>query len=392
MKDRFPVPLIEDFMDELHASTIFSKLDMQSEFHQLLMAHGEQHKTTFQNHSGHFKYLVMPFGLTDALASFQALMNQVLVAKLLGFDFDIQYKKGSSNMDAYALVSTKDGAELLAWVLNNVALQGLKLQVLSNPALHPHFSVLDNLLYRKQKLVIPNDGQVRLVILQWLHSSHQGGHSGIRASIARIKSMFYWKGLAKDVTKFIQQCETCLRCKYEPRAVAGLLQPLPGNLVRAQARMKRQADKHRSDREFKEGDWVFLKLQPYRQASAQYRASEKLSPRFYGPYQVLHRMGKVAYTLILPSTSQIHPTFHVSLLKPCPDENIPVVALPEEWGSLDDPKEPFKILKRRSIQRHNRAVTEVFIQWKGEAMEEATWELLYKLKLQFPYFDVTAVP
>lgn len=64
-------------MDELHASTIFSKLDMQSEYHQLLMAHGEQHKTTFQNHSGHFKYLVMPFGLTDALASFQALMNQV---------------------------------------------------------------------------------------------------------------------------------------------------------------------------------------------------------------------------------------------------------------------------------------------------------------------------
>lgn len=98
---------------------------------------------------------------------------------------------------------------------------------------------------------------------------------------------------------------------------------------------------------------------------------------------MLHRVGKVAYTLILPSTSRIHPTFHVSLLKPCPDENIPVVALPEEWGSLDDPKEPFKILKRRSIQRHNRAVTEVLIQWKGEAMEEATWELLYKLKLQF---------
>lgn len=160
-----------------------------------------------------------------------------------------------------------------------------------------------------------------------------------------------------------------------------MIQKLQGNLVRAQARMKRQADKHHSDREFKEGDWVFLKLQPYRQASAQYCASEKLSPRFYGPYQVLHRVGKVAYTLILPSTSRIHPTFHVSLLKPCPDENIPVVALPEEWGSLDDPKEPFKILKRRSIQRHNRAVTEVLIQWKGEAMEEATWELLYKFKL-----------
>ena len=65
-------------------------------------------------------------------------------------------------------------------------------------------------------------------------------------------------------------------------------------LVVAQARMKQQSDLHRTKREFHIGDWVYLRLQPYKQQSVAYRASHKLSPRFFGPFKILQRVGPVA--------------------------------------------------------------------------------------------------
>lgn len=87
------------------------------------------------------------------------------------------------------------------------------------------------------------------------------------------------------------------------------------HLDRAKVRRKLQAYRNRIDHQFAVGDSVFLKLQPYVQASVMARANHKLSFKYYGPYTVIERVGEVAYKLDLPSSSKIHPAVHVSLLK-----------------------------------------------------------------------------
>ena len=94
-----------------------------------------------------------------------------------------------------------------------------------------------------------------------------------------------------------------------------MMQHIQHNLARAQQRMQHQADKHRQERSFDVGDWVYVKLQPHIQQSIQHRSNQKLSYKYFEPYLILQTVAKVAYKLQLLATSQIHPVLHVSQLK-----------------------------------------------------------------------------
>ncbi|KAL8151329.1 hypothetical protein V2J09_021137 [Rumex salicifolius] len=275
--------------------------------------------------------------------------------------------KGKENVAADAL-SRVSGSQLLAITMSHAchdlydtiqllwqsdpSLHKIITELATDPSSHPSYSYANSELRYKNKLVVGNDPAIKLKIFQWLHDSSLGGHFGRDATLHRIKSLFFWPRMTVDVQTYVRNCSICQKNKYDLATKPGLLQPstpyeiiygqppplhlpyLPGesssavvdrslrkreelldmlkfHLLRAQNRQKQAADARRSAREFQIGDYVYLKLQPYRQQSLKNRRiPHKLSPRFYGPFRVSDRVGTVAYKLELPVSAAIHNVFH----------------------------------------------------------------------------------
>jgi hypothetical protein len=152
-----------------------------------------------------------------------------------------------------------------------------------------------------------------------------------------------------------------------------ILHTLIENLVVAQNCMKQQADQGRSEHQFGEGDQVFLRLQPYKQTSLKAEHCQKLAPKFYGPYTMLKRVGKVAYQLSLPSHSKLHHVFHVLCLKKVIGAKCQIqtnlLELAEE-GSIW--LQPEAVLDQRECRLCQRTIKEVLVQWKDTTPADAT--------------------
>ncbi|GJV56012.1 retrotransposable element Tf2 [Tanacetum coccineum] len=151
--------------------------------------------------------------------------------------------------------------------------------------------------------------------------------------------------------------------------------------------MVNQANKHRSDRVFEAGMWVYLKLYPHIQVTIRKEHQHKLSSKYYGHFMILEKIGDVAYKLQLPQDSQVHPVFHVSQLKLYKGSSHKIGVLHHcgLTGLLS--AEPVAILDRRLAKVNNRAVAYVLVKWSNHIDKDATWENYVDLIQRYLEFE-----
>ncbi|KAL0546391.1 hypothetical protein IC582_016299 [Cucumis melo] len=164
------------------------------------------------------------------------------------------------------------------------------------------------------------------------------------------------------------------------------IQKIRSRMHTAQSRQKSYADVRRKDLEFEVGDKVFLKVAPMR-GVLRFERRGKLSPCFVGPFEILERIGPVAYRLALPpSLSTVHDVFHVSMLrKYVPDPSHVVDYEPLEIDeNLSYTEQPVEVLAREVKTLRNKEIPLVKVLWRNHRVEEATWEREDDMRSRYP--------
>ncbi|KAI3701723.1 hypothetical protein L6452_27010 [Arctium lappa] len=165
-----------------------------------------------------------------------------------------------------------------------------------------------------------------------------------------------------------------------------MIQMVRDRLTTAQSRQKSYADKRRSDLEFQIGDYVLLKVSPWK-GVIWFRKRGKLGPRYIGPYKVIARVGKVAYRLELPDElSLIHNTFHVSQLWKCVTDETAVIPLEDIQidERLNYVEKPIAIIERKTKTLRNKVISLVKVQWQHRKGSEWTWEPETEMRKDYP--------
>jgi hypothetical protein len=332
VKYRHPIPCLDDMLDELHGSCIFSKIDLKSGYHQIRIKEGDEWKTTFKTKYGLYEWLVMPFGLTNAPSTFMRLMNHVLRAFIgifvvVYFDDILIYSK---NLDDH-VVHVKS-----------------VLDVLRKEKL---FANLKKCTFYTDKLVflgfvvsaqgIQIDEEKVRAIRDWPSPTSVGNvrsFHGLASFYRRFVKDF--SSLAAPLTEVIkknvgfrwgEEQEKAFRLIKEKLTNAPLTEHvnLGGkkkvdfvkhihekarlNIERRTKQYATQANKGRCQLVFEPGDWVWLHM---RKERFPVKRHSKLLPRGDGPFQVLERINGNAYKLDLPGEYNVSATFNVTDLSP----------------------------------------------------------------------------
>ena len=157
-------------------------------------------------------------------------------------------------------------------------------------------------------------------------------------------------------------------------------------MLASQSCQKSYLDLKRRSVEFQVGDHVFLRVSPLRGVK-RFGVRGKLSPRFVGPFEILERIGEVAYRLAMPpALSGVHGVFHVSMLRKYVSDSTHVLSYEnlELDQDLSYEEKPVQVLDWKDKVLWSKTIALVKVMWRNNKVKEATWELELEMRERYP--------
>nr|GEX79350.1 reverse transcriptase domain-containing protein [Tanacetum cinerariifolium]GEX79441.1 reverse transcriptase domain-containing protein [Tanacetum cinerariifolium] len=249
MKNRYPLLQIDDLFDQLQGSSIYSKIDLRSGYHQLRVREQDILKTAFRTRYGHYEFQAMPFRLTNAPAVFMDLMNRVCKPYLDKFiivfiDDILIYSKDEKEHGEHlkAILELLKEEKLYAkfskcefWIpkILEAQIEALKLENLKKEdvggmirtdipkeRLEPR---ADGTLCLNSRSWLPCYGDLRSVIMHESQKSKYSIHPGSEKMYQDMKKLYCWPNMKADIATYVSKCLTCTKVKAEHQRPSGLL-------------------------------------------------------------------------------------------------------------------------------------------------------------------------
>ncbi|GJR79681.1 hypothetical protein Tco_0150466 [Tanacetum coccineum] len=324
IKNRYPLPRIEDLFDQLRRACPFLKIDFRSGYHQLRCYEEAFKKTAFRTRYGHFESTVMPFGLTNAPASKEEheVHLKLVLESLRKEKLYAKFSKCSEELDDYSYAPAEMLRDLDQQMEKraddgkaNVVTDALSRKERVKPrrvramAMIIQYGVRGMILAAQSEAFKQENGMMRTVVMDEAHASRlrwmiylvvlADAAESVRDTIGFEYCLASSSGWTKSPVLWAEIGESSLTGPELVLDMTDKVVLIKEKLKAARDRQKSYADNRRKPLEFEVGDRVMLKVSPWK-GVIRFGKKGKLAPRYVGPFEILERVGPVAYRLRLP--------------------------------------------------------------------------------------------